>query len=149
MNSFGLNLKKERQRLGLNQDDFAAVGGVKKRAQISYEQDERFPDAAYLRAIAAIGVDVLYILIGQATTSTLTTEETALLAGFRNLDIGGKISVTSMISALQTAKSQPSPTREKREQQRQKTLQETMGLLDDHIAKQEAGKAKKITKKSA
>ena len=58
-------LREERERLGMNQVDFGAVGGVKKLAQINYEKGERSPDSAYLAAIAAAGADVLYILTGQ------------------------------------------------------------------------------------
>ena len=54
MRSIGEILKEERQRLGMNQEDFAAVGGLKRRAQTLYEQDERAPDALYLRALAGI-----------------------------------------------------------------------------------------------
>lgn len=50
--------------MSLNQDEFAALGGVKRRAQSTYETDERVPDAAYLAAIAAAGADVGYILTG-------------------------------------------------------------------------------------
>lgn len=62
--STGQRLREERERLGLNQVDFGAVGGVKKVAQINYEKGERQPDAAYLSAVAAAGVDVLYVLTG-------------------------------------------------------------------------------------
>jgi len=55
MNTRGSRLREERARLGLNQDDLAAAGGVKRRAQINYEQDERSPDAEYLAGVAAVG----------------------------------------------------------------------------------------------
>ncbi|MFV9534148.1 helix-turn-helix domain-containing protein [Pseudomonas aeruginosa] len=65
MSTIGERLREERERKGMNQSSFAEVGGVQKRAQINYEKDERHPDAAYLAAIAAAGVDVLYVLTGQ------------------------------------------------------------------------------------
>ncbi|WP_244545051.1 helix-turn-helix domain-containing protein [Collimonas sp. OK607] len=99
---FGARLKKERQRLGMNQDDFAEVGGVKKRAQISYEKDERSPDAAYLCALLEIGVDVWYVMTGQVSATALTLEESELLASYRNLDVRGKAGVLGLIDGMST-----------------------------------------------
>ena len=93
-------LKSERVRLGMNQEDFSAVGGVTKRTQISYEQDERAPDALYLRAVAAIGVDVQYILTGEQASSALSKDEKELLSGYRGLDIRGKAGVLGMIDGM-------------------------------------------------
>ena len=61
MLNFSERLREERVRLGFNQADFAALGGVAKTSQFNYEKGERSPDAAYLVAIGAIGVDVLYV----------------------------------------------------------------------------------------
>jgi transcriptional regulator with XRE-family HTH domain len=57
-------LQEERQRLGLNQDEFGEFGGVKRRAQINYESGERCPDGHYYEGIAAAGADVKYIITG-------------------------------------------------------------------------------------
>lgn len=65
MDTFGERLRAERERLGLSQVAFGELGGVQKVAQINYEKDKRKPDAEYLAAIAAAGVDVLYVLTGQ------------------------------------------------------------------------------------
>lgn len=100
MRSIGEILKEERLRLAMNQDDFAAVGGLKRRAQTLYEQNERSPDAMYLRALAAIGVDVQYILTGEQAASALTQFEKDLLAGYRNLDQRGKAGVLGMINGM-------------------------------------------------
>lgn len=64
MNTIGSRIKEERARLGLSQEKMASAGGVQKRAQARYESDERCPDGLYLSAIAQIGADVQYILIG-------------------------------------------------------------------------------------
>jgi len=61
----GERLKEERERLGLTQTEFAALGGAGRKTQFNYESGERTPDAAYLAAIAEAGADVLYILTGQ------------------------------------------------------------------------------------
>jgi transcriptional regulator with XRE-family HTH domain len=100
MNTLGERLRSERNRLGMNQDDFAAIGGVKKRAQITYEQDERFPDAAYLRAVATAGVDVLYVLIGNTAIAAMTPDEKELLLGYRKLDIRGKAGMLGMVQGM-------------------------------------------------
>ena len=100
MNTFGERLKEERKRLGLNQTDFAAAGGVQKRAQVSYEQNERFPDVAYLMSIKDIGADICYLLKGEVCDSTLNKEETDLLVGFRGLDSRGKVGVIALMNGL-------------------------------------------------
>jgi transcriptional regulator with XRE-family HTH domain len=67
MNPFGLGdrIAEERKRLGLNQDEFADVAGVKRRAQSLYENGHRSPDSDYLTRIAAAGADIVYILTGE------------------------------------------------------------------------------------
>lgn len=69
MNPIGERLREERVRLGLNQDDFAEVGGVQRRAQGNYERGERAPDADYLARIAERGADVLFIVTGKRALS--------------------------------------------------------------------------------
>lgn len=69
-------LREERIRLGLSQEAFGALGGVRKQAQIKYEQGERKPDSDYLEGIAAAGANVDYILTG--TTAALRTRLNAL-----------------------------------------------------------------------
>ncbi len=84
--SFFERLREERERLGLSQEKFGAIGGVLKRAQINYEKGERHPDSAYLAAIAAAGADVLYVLTGERdgpAPVTLSAEEETMLAYFR------------------------------------------------------------------
>ncbi|MBS7349289.1 MAG: helix-turn-helix transcriptional regulator [Comamonas sp.] len=61
----GSRLREERERLGMTQEAFGQAGGVLKRALIRYEKGERAPDATFLAALAAAGVDVLYVLTGQ------------------------------------------------------------------------------------
>jgi|SRR5450830_394097 len=102
MRSIGEILKEERQRLGMNQEDFAAVAGLKRRAQTLYEQDERAPDALYLRALAGIGVDVHYILTGERVQSAVTSDEKELLDGYRSMDVRGKAGVLGMIGGMRS-----------------------------------------------
>lgn len=68
----------------MNQTEFAQLGGVGKTTQINYEKGERFPDAAYLAAVASIGVDVLYVVTGNRDGgASLTPVENTLLTRLR------------------------------------------------------------------
>lgn len=100
MKYFFDRLKEERKRIGLNQEDFAALGGVKKGAQFNYENGSRTPDSDYLTAVAAAGVDVLYLLTGQQTTSALPPDEVELLTGYRKLDIRGKAKILGILEGI-------------------------------------------------
>lgn len=64
MSTPGERLRAERLRLGLSQEAFGAIGGVRKQAQIKYEKGERRPNAEYLTAVAEAGVDVDFVLTG-------------------------------------------------------------------------------------
>lgn len=89
MNTFFTRLTDERKRLGLNQTEFAQFGGVQKRAQISYEKGERFPDVEYLYGISKIGVDIVYVLNGQrqADDKKFVVTPTSATSKFENLDV--------------------------------------------------------------
>ena len=78
----GERLKEERERLGLNQTEFAALAGASKNSQYNYEKGERSPDANYLAAAAKQGVDVLYVVTGlrlPASADVLSPERAELL----------------------------------------------------------------------
>lgn len=74
----GDRLKEERLRLGLTQEQFGALGGVRKQAQLKYEKGERKPDAAYFEGIAAAGANVSYILTGKTEEERQTALEDRL-----------------------------------------------------------------------
>lgn len=77
-------LQEERNRLGMNQTEFAQLGGVGKTTQINYEKGERFPDAAFLAAVSSAGVDVLYVVTGRRASATeLSPDENMLLTRLR------------------------------------------------------------------
>lgn len=85
----GRRLKEERERLGLNQTDFAAIAGAAKRTQIDWEKGVTSPNAEQLAAIAAAGADVLYILTGVRSGAVpaeprLAPDEAALLDNYRH-----------------------------------------------------------------
>lgn len=85
----GERLKEERERLGLNQTEFAALAGASKNTQYNYEKGERSPDANYLAAAAQQGVDVLYIVTGSRVPQPLdsiTAEEAGFVQLLRAMD---------------------------------------------------------------
>lgn len=100
MNTIGERLKAERMRLGFNQTEFAAVGGVQRRAQVFYEQDERRPDAGYLLAVSRLGVDVQFIVTGTPSVQALSEDEALLLEGFRKLDVKNKARVLGVVEGV-------------------------------------------------
>lgn len=83
----------------LSQADFAEIAanagarGTTRQSQALYEKGERLPDAAYLKAIADAGADVLYILTGRDAPSVpyltdgsapRTPEHAALIDNYEN-----------------------------------------------------------------
>lgn len=74
--SFGKRLREERERLGLGQEEISSIGGVSRRSQSMYEQDNTEAGAEYLSLIAAAGADVAYILTG-ARSQAIQIQSTA------------------------------------------------------------------------
>jgi len=102
ISTFGERLRAERKRLGLTQEALAAVGGVKKLAQINYEKGATAPDAAYLAAVSERGVDVLFLIAGHINEAQLSDDETEMLAGYRALDVRGKAGVLALIGGMKS-----------------------------------------------
>lgn len=96
----GARLKHERVRLGFTQVDFGAIGGVQRRAQLFYEQDERYPDASYLAALARVGVDIQYVITGVVSGSALSDQEAALITLFRSLNDQGKERLSGLAEGI-------------------------------------------------
>lgn len=63
--SFGRRLRAERESRRLTQEQFAAIGGVKRVTQHLYEQDVRVPDLNYLLRLRDHGVDVGRVVLQQ------------------------------------------------------------------------------------
>lgn len=103
MGSIGERLREERERTGLIQAAFAELAGVTKTAQFNYEKGHRAPDALYLSAIAAAGVDVLYVLTGSrrpTAADSLTAQESAHLERYRALSPAVRAAVDTLTEAL-------------------------------------------------
>lgn len=78
MANTGARLREERERLKLTQDSFAIACGVSRRAQVTYEADERSPDARYLEAASKFGVDIAYVVYGARTDFKETIRSVAI-----------------------------------------------------------------------
>ncbi|QFU23757.1 helix-turn-helix domain-containing protein [Shewanella sp. YLB-09] len=65
MDTFFQRLKSERQKLGLNQPDFAGKCGVTKLTQSNYETGKRKPDVEYLALAQMIGCDTQFVITGK------------------------------------------------------------------------------------
>lgn len=115
--AIGARLKEERLRLGFSQTEFAALGGASKRSQIVWESEEEgaaAPNATFLAAVAAAGVDVAYVVTGVRTLKvgdSLPPRELALLNNYRNADAEGKKSLErqSLLEAERSARVEVHP----------------------------------------
>lgn len=96
-------LKEERGRLGFSQADFAEIAGAHRKSQGNYESGERFPDAAYLAAIAKAGADIQYIVTGVRSDAALTPDERELLALYRTAPLAGKMAAAGALQGAMNA----------------------------------------------
>lgn len=101
--ALGSRLREERTRLTLKQDEMGAIGGVNRNTQSSYELGERSPDTAYLGAVSAAGVDVVYVLTGQRMPrreDCLSVAEEKILDNYRALPEEDQAAVRRLTDAL-------------------------------------------------
>ncbi|MBV6286795.1 helix-turn-helix domain-containing protein [Pseudomonas aegrilactucae] len=113
MDGMGARLREERERLGLTQRAFGDIGGVEANAQGKYESGERTPKADYLAAVAARGVDALYVLNGVTTqfaAAGLSAAEARLLGCFRQLSLADQQAIAQVVCSLAGAGHTPSGT---------------------------------------
>lgn len=106
MSGIGFRLRKERERLGLSQRAFGEIGGVEANAQGKYESGDRAPKADYLAAVAAIGVDVLYVITGAPTPvsiDNLDVVEEKVLCNYRILQKEDQDAIQRLTSTMAEA----------------------------------------------
>ena len=99
MTGIGPRLREERERLELTQREFGQVGGVEPNAQGKYENGERSPRADYLAAVSAIGVDILYVVLGHRTPlaeQALSGGEEQVLETYRTLPTSGQTALCNL-----------------------------------------------------
>ena len=102
--TIGERLFEERNKLGMNQPDFAALGGKTKKTLIEWEKGEAYPNAAFLAAISAHGADIQYIVTGQRSAHALSQDEQELLGYWRAAPLAVK---AAAIGALQGGSAVP------------------------------------------
>lgn len=80
-------LKESRKRTGLSAEAAAELGGISRATQFTYENGTNLPDAMYLARLHVAGLDVQYVLTGQAERKTpdLTEQERTLLDRFTQM----------------------------------------------------------------
>lgn len=71
---FGERLKSERRRLKLSQEELAIIGGVRRLAQIQYENENTHPTTKYLNAVGQAGVNLWFLLFDQKTTYLIDSQ---------------------------------------------------------------------------
>lgn len=63
---FATRLRRERERLGLTQQEFAAKIGVSRMSQVNYESGKRYPGEDYFTNLKKIkGLDTFYLAFGR------------------------------------------------------------------------------------
>jgi transcriptional regulator with XRE-family HTH domain len=110
----GARLRQERARLGLNQAEFAALGGVKRNSQVAYEAGRIAVPADYLLRLSGQGVDIGFVLTGRREDGSLGLWETRLIENFRRMTDQGRDAIISISDALVSRP--PSELRETRPQ---------------------------------
>jgi transcriptional regulator with XRE-family HTH domain len=101
--SAGECLREERVRLGLKQEEMAQIGGVTRNTQGSYERDERRPDTGYLKALNAVGLDILYVVTGVRTPAMvgeLSEDEEVMVMRYRSIPPDDQKSVRRFLQAI-------------------------------------------------
>lgn len=101
--SIGERLKLERERLGMTIQEFAEAAGAKKNTVIDWQNDASSPPTAKLAALAAVGLDVLYVVTGQrggASVAPPSPRQAALLDNFEHLSEDDKRALERTASAL-------------------------------------------------
>jgi transcriptional regulator with XRE-family HTH domain len=105
--TIGKRLKEERDRLGFSQPAFSSIAGTTKKSQIDYEKDITQPKAGYLAAVAAVGVDVAYVITGMRSmpvtkqqSKPLNREEEILLDNYRHSSPKAQAAIKATSDAL-------------------------------------------------
>jgi transcriptional regulator with XRE-family HTH domain len=93
MDNFGERLRLMRRRLGLNQTDFGALGGVGLGSQQRYEAGSTEPAASYFAGLAGHGFDVVYLLTGDHSLPPLDRETSQLIEAVEALPPGLRAAV--------------------------------------------------------
>ena len=100
----GERIKEERERLGFNQADFAALAEATRKTLFNWESGTASPNAAALSAWAQHGLDVLYVVTGERLSAqpAVDAAEQVLLDSYRRCKPDAKahlIQTAALLSA--------------------------------------------------
>ena len=102
--SFGEQLRKRREELGISRVELAGRLGISRSAVGNYETGVSAPkEEVLLRLFDALGVDPNYLYRDayRAHGGIRSNEEQALLEGYRRLSLAGRQTVHTMVRALE------------------------------------------------
>lgn len=97
---FGVRLREERERLGLNQTEMGEAGGVNRSSQSLYERGVSPCSIDYLLMVDRAGADLQYLFTGIRGGGELSEREGELLAAFRLLGDGDQEAVIRVTNGL-------------------------------------------------
>lgn len=117
---FGRRLREERERKSLNQEAFAALGGVKKNSQVIYEGGKTAPTVEYLYRLAGHGVDIGYVVTGVRSGENISDEQRWFFSAFRSLSTRERRAIKASISILSAMEPDPVQVLERIEMQAMK-----------------------------
>ena len=98
----GERIKEERERLGFNQADFAALAEATRKTLFNWETGTASPNAAVLAAWAQHGLDVLYVVTGERLGSqpAVDAAEQVLLDSYRRCKPDAKANLIQTAALL-------------------------------------------------
>ncbi|MGJ0625305.1 helix-turn-helix domain-containing protein [Xenorhabdus bovienii] len=92
MSTTGSRIKKERERLGLSQNEFASLVGYALIQQICYERDEIPLGGLHLQALAKHDIDTLYIITGSRLRPiNISVEEQEIIENYRAMNTASRL----------------------------------------------------------
>ena len=97
---FGERLRETRLLTAFNQQEFAALGGVKKNSQVSYEAGKTAPTVEYLYRLAGHDIDIGYLLTGRRDDGSQGDEERRLIDMFGKLGAREREAISTMLAIL-------------------------------------------------
>lgn len=110
----GERIKEERERLGFNQADFAALAEATRKTLFNWESGSASPNAAVLAAWERHGLDVLYVVTGERLSAqpAVDAAEQVLLDSYRRCKPEAKahlIQTAALLSAGIAPAAAPKP----------------------------------------
>ena len=105
----GDRLKEERERLGFNQTDFAAIADATRKTLFNWETGIAAPNALVLAAWAERGLDVLYVVTGLRDPNALDPAEQALIDSYRRCKPAARVNLIQTAALLSAGMSAASP----------------------------------------